>query len=321
MRLSALEGLQRGILSLRANWELIFLVWVQTALMLLLSLAALLPFYLVLDVRLPALDAAPEESASWFLDSLTRIHSELDSLAFWLAVVSSSAILLAMLACYSFFQAGVFGVLTTADRQAPPGGRTETAWFRTYSWVEFQGRGGRQLWRFFWLINLMFLFWLVWVVFASVAAVAGVLVTGGAGLSAGLAVGCASILPLGFLFVLLFFWSLFGEADIADSDCSAWDGLRGGLRVLVRRLGAVFLLFVLMAFASVAIGMVFLVLSFPLSTGLVPHGALQLTATLFLQALQWLAAGVVQLTIVGAVVAILRNERALESEAHARSAP
>ena len=312
MRLGAVEGLQRSILILRANWELIPLVWLQTVLAVALSLGSLVPFYFVLDVRLPDVSATPEESTAWLLDSLQHVSEQVASPAFWLAVVSSSAVALALFACYSFFQAGVFGVLTTADRQAPADGRGEAAWFRTYSWAEFQGRGGRHLWPFFWLFNLVLLFWLLLLLLTSLAFVIAALAAGGGGLGAGLAIGCASLFPLGFLFILLLFWSLFAQAVVAADDCGAWRGLKVGLRIMVRRLGAVVLLFVVMAFVSLAIAMVFLVLSLPLGGGWLADGSLGVVATLVLQGVQWFVTGLLQLLIAGAVVTVLRAERAVE---------
>jgi hypothetical protein len=311
-RLGALDGLQRGILNLKANWELIPLVWVQTILGAALSLAALLPFYLTLDIEAPAADMTPDEVGAWLIGLGAELESRLDSPALWLAVASSSAVLLALLACYSFFQAGALGILATGDRQAPHGRPTPAAWFRTYSWAEFQGRGGMHLWRFFWLFNLVLLFWLGWALLGALALATSALVASGAGLPAGLAVGCAAFFPLAFLLVVLFFWAVFGQALVADTGCGAWAGLRRALGLVVRRLGAVTLLFVLMVVASVTLGMFFVALSLPLSSGLLPVGGVETAATLALQLFQWLAGSVVQLALVAAVVAIVRAETSLE---------
>ncbi len=313
VRLGALDGLQRGILSLRANWELILLVWLQTILIAALGALSLLPFGLVLELRAPAPDFDPEEGAAWLLDSLTRIVEGAGTPAFWLAFAAATAIGVAALICYSFFQAGVVGVFAAADRQAPPGRPTQAAWFRTYSWAEFQGRGGRHLWRFFWLFILVLLFWLIWSLLATLALAAVGVVGGSAGVPAGFAVGCAAFLPLLFLVVVLFYWMLFAQAVVADRERGAWQGMRIGLRLLVRRLGAVTLLFVVMVVAGVSMGMLFLVVSLPLGVGLAPSGV-ELALTIVLQLLQWLVSAVLQLVLLGAVVAIVRSEQAVQAE-------
>jgi hypothetical protein len=316
-RLGAVGGLGRSLLMVRANWELIALAWLQTALAVVLFLASLAPFYFALDLRLPPMSGTPDEASAWVTEAVGRTLERLDSPAFWLAVLSSSAVAVALVACYSFFQAGAFGVLTTADRQAPGEGRAGVAWFRTYTWTEFQGRGGRHLWRFFWLFNLVLLLWLAWLLLAMLAIVASALAAEGGGLGAALGIGCAAVFPLGFLFVLLVFWALFAQADIAATDSGPWKSLRGALRLLTRRLGAVALLFLVFAVASVAVTMLSLAVSLPLSSGLLVAGGVRTVATLLLQGAQWLVAGALQLTIAGAVVAIARDERERERLEHA----
>ena len=306
---------------MRANWEMIFLVWLRTVLMLALSSAALLPLFLVLDLDPLPLTATLDEGAGWFFDAFVRVEDQLYAPAFWLAVLSSSATLTAVLLCYSFVQAGVFGVLSTADRQAPHSRLTESTWFRTFSWVEFQGRGGRHMWRFFWLFNLVCVVWLGWALLAVLALAATGVVAGSAGPAAGLAMGCAAVFPLGFLCFVSFFWSLCAQAAIADDDCGVREAAMVGLRFVVRRLGAVTLLFLVMLVPFVSMAMVFLVLSVSLSAGLVSSGGLQLAATAVLQAAQWLVTGVIQLTLSGAIVAIWRGEKALEAGDSALAAP
>ena len=300
----------------RANWELIPLAVLQTAALTGLGIASLLPFYFVLDVEALDLYAGPEAGAAWVSELTARLYERLGSPALWLAVLSSAAVLVAALACYSFFQAGIFGVLTTADRQAPRSASGHAAWFRTYSWAEFQGRGGRDLWRFFWLFHLVLLLGLAWSLLAALALVAAGVVAGSGGFGAGVAVGCAAVLPLGFLLVLLTFCALFSQAVVAGGDRSAWFAVRAGLRLATRRLGAVALLFAVALSAYFAVAMFFLVLSLPLGGGLLAAGGARMAATLVLQAAQWSVTALLQLVVAAAVVVVVGGERRVEGAGH-----
>lgn len=315
MRLGALDSLQRGFENLRANWQLIFLVWLLTALNLLLGIAALLPFYFVLDLDAPSLDAAPGELESWTLETIEHLLAQLSEPAFWVAVVSSSLVCMALLALTSFFQAGVYGVLVAGDRQAPAG-RTAVPVeaFRVYSWREFQARGGRHLWSYFWLYNLMLVGWLLWVGLVVLVIAAMGLVADQAGVGAGLAIGCAAVVPLGFLFFLSIVWILLAQVEISAHDAGPWTALRRSIGVVVRRLPAVVLLFLLFAVASVVVTFVFLMVSLPLNAGLAFLPALRRILGLGLQAVQWLVSAAVQVALAATVVALYRAEIAYRSE-------
>lgn len=315
MRLGALDSLQRGFENLRANRQLIFLVWLLTALNLLLGIAALLPFYFVLDLDAPSLDAAPGELESWTLETIEHLLAQLSEPAFWLALVSSSLVCMALLALTSFFQAGVYGVLVAGDRQAPAG-RTAVPVeaFRVYSWREFQARGGRHLWSYFWLYNLMLVGWLLWVGLVVLVIAAMGLVADQAGVGAGLAIGCAAVVPLGFLFFLSIFWILLAQVEISAHDAGPWTALRRSIGVVVRRLPAVVLLFLLFAVASVVVTFVFLMVSLPLNAGLAFLPALRRILGLGLQAVQWLVSAAVQVALAATVVALYRAEIAYRSE-------
>lgn len=311
MRLGALGSLQRGFENLRANWQLILVIWLQTALNLGLGLVALLPFFFVLDLEAPPLEAAPAVVNAWMLDTIEHLAAQLAEPAFWLALVSSSAVCLALLALTGFFQAGIYGVLVEGDRRVPPDRRdAEVSGFRAFSWREFQSRGGRHLWAYFWLYNLILLGWLLWVLLGALVVVAMGLVGQQAGLAAGLAIGCAAVLPMAFLLVLAFFWVAVGQVEISTHDAGPWTALKRSLPVLVRRLPAVTLLFLLFAVTAIGVGMVFLMLSLPLNAGLAFAPALRRVFGLGLQAVQWLASGVVQLVLAATLVALYRGETA-----------
>ncbi|MDX1643828.1 MAG: hypothetical protein R3244_05660 [Thermoanaerobaculia bacterium] len=315
MRLGALDSLQRGFENLRANWQVIFVLWLATVLNLLLGIAALLPFYFVLDLDAPLFDAAPGAIEAWILETIEHLLAQLSEPAFWLALLSSSLVCLALLVLTSFFQAGVYGILVAGDRQAPAGrSAVPVEAFRVYSWREFQARGGRHLWSYFWLYNLMFVGWLAWVGLVVLVIAATGLVAEQAGGGAGLAIGCAAVMPLGFLLFLSIFWIVLAQVEISAHDAGPWTALRRSIGVVVRRLPAVVLLFLLFAAASVVLTVVFLMVSLPLNAGLSFLPAVRRIVGLGLQAVQWLVSAAVQVAMAAAMVALYRAEIAYRSE-------
>lgn len=312
MRLGAFDSLQRGLDNLRANWQLVLAIWLQTALTLALSVVALLPFYFVLDLELPSLETAPEELAAWTVGTIERLADQLVEPAFWLAFLSSSLVFLAALVCYSFFQAGAYGVLVAGDRRAGVE-RGSSPRFAVFSWAEFQARGGRHLWRYFWLYHLVLAIFLLWSLLCALIAGAAGLVAGRAGAGAGLAIGCAAVLPLGFLLFLVIFWTLLAQIEISARDAGAWRALRRSLGILVRRLPAVVLLFLLFGVAIVAISVVFVMVSLPLNAGLALFPTARRILGLGLQGVQWLVNGAIQLALAATLVALYRSEVAREA--------
>lgn len=312
MRPGALGSLQRGVLNLRANRELIALIWLQRFLLVVLSLVSLLPFYWVLDLRLPGSDRQPEEYLDWAVQTVEGLVDQAATPTFWMAVVASSAVLTLVLFVYSFFEAGAFGLLAAGERRAPDDrpGEPAAANFRSFTWSSFQADGGAYLWRFFWLLNLMLLFWTIWLLLGSVAAVTSGLTAAAAGPGAALALGCLSVLPLTFVALVLVFWGWFSQAEIVWRDCGVWTGLLGGLRLTTRRLGTVTGLSVVLIVVVIASAVMFLLLTLTLETALASFAGVRIALVWSLQALQWLVGAVIHLTFVAAIVALARSGRA-----------
>ncbi|HXO20538.1 MAG TPA: hypothetical protein VOA87_11520, partial [Thermoanaerobaculia bacterium] len=192
MRLSAIDCLRRGFTSLRANWELVVVRWISGMVLAAFLLLGLVFPLLILGVDLfRATEGDPEDAQRLAVDILSRLGALtpalLSSLVGTLALWTFACVL------YCWVQAGIFGVLVAADRQAPsvlPPGRALHGWFRTFNRKDFFGWGGRYLGRFFGLLNLfgalalgLALLALVWIVFI----IAGAKRWGGA---ASLGIGC-----------------------------------------------------------------------------------------------------------------------------------
>ncbi len=300
MRLSAAGCLRRGWTNLSANWELVLLQWLQSfAVMTLMALGAFLSL-LIVGANLPRTDWST-------LHELQRQVSRL-SPALLLALAALLAAWLSSLLLHCYFQAGTFGILTAADRQALPGARRDRDFFRTFSLRDFLGWGGRYVWRFFGVIAVfgVLLFGLggaalLWLLSTAVGG-------GQWGWGAAAGIGFGGALPLGFLALVTGFWFHLAQADLARDGSGVRAASRRGLAVLGRRLGAVIALFLLTLVATLALAALF----FPLATAadsLLAGAPLPRTLVRFLLILlQSLPNTLLATLLAGALVALVRSE-------------
>jgi hypothetical protein len=307
VRLSALDCLRRGWTNLSANWELVLLQWLEWLLLtLLMALGLFLPL-LILGANLMG-----EGSAARRAEALARRLADL-SPALLLALVAMLAVWLASLLLHCYFQAGAYGVLASADRQALPGPRRRREFFRTFSLRDFLGWGGLYMWRFLGVLLLFgvltFLLGgavLLWMIFLGVWGAQW-------GSPAALGIGCGGALPVGFLALVLGLWVHLAQADLARDGSSVRAASRRGIAVLGRRLGTVTALFLVTLVAALALAIVF----FPLGAAAdaLLSGAPQ-TRTLvrfLLFLLQSLPNTLLAMVLAGALVALVRSETPSES--------
>jgi hypothetical protein len=311
MRLSAVDCLRRGWGSLMANWELVVLQWLQSIVVTLLFLLGVLVPILVLGLGTDLLRrSAP---------SLEELVVELFNFS-WplvLALLAALAIWTVAFLVHCYFQAGTYGILVTADRQALPGAPRDRRLFRTFSLQDFLGWGGRYVWRFFWFINLfcvlvslVFLLAVLWVIFIA---------QGGQrwGQSAALGIGCGGALPLAFLALVLGLWFSVAQADLAREESGVRTASKVGLSVLGHRLGAVVLLFLLVLTAAVALSISFLPLSVGVDLALPDAPLARAVVHVLLILLQGLPSALLMLALAAALVALVRSE--LQDPMHVRS--
>jgi len=303
MRLSAADCLRRGWTNLAANWELVLLQWLQSLLVLvLMALGLLLP---VVTLGADALGAG--RSASRVLQVAMARLGKL-SPPVLLAGVAMLAVWLLSVLVHSWFQAGTYGVLTSAERQALPGRRRPLLLFRTFSLRDFSGWGALYLGRFF---RLLVFFWalalplavavLVWLISLGVGGEVW-------GKPAVLGMALGGLLPLGFLFLVAGLWSHVAQADLAREGSGARAAARRGLTVLGRRLGAVFLLVFCLVGAGLALAFLFLPVS--IVPEILLSGAPKLRAfvlvVLFL--LQGIPGALLTMVLASSLVALVRGE-------------
>lgn len=307
MRLSAFDCLRRGWTNLAANWELVLMQWLEWALLAALMALGLFFPLLIMGANLMATGNAARQAAA-----AARRLADL-SPALLLALIAMLAVWLASLLLHSYFQAGAYGVLAAADRQALPGPRRSKEFFRTFSLRDFLGWGGLYMWRFFGVLLLFGLFAfllggavLLWLLFLGVGGVQW-------GSPAALGIGCGGALPMGFLALVLGLWLPLAQADLARDGSSVRAASRRGIAVLGRRLGTVIALFLLALLAVLALAIVF----FPLGTAAdsllsgAPLARELVRFLLFL--LQSLPNTLLAMVLAGALVALVRSETPSES--------
>jgi len=302
MRLSALDCLRRGWTNLSANWELVLLQWLEWLLLTLLMALGVFLSLLILGASLLG-----EGSAAHRAEALARRLSDL-SPALALALVAMLAVWLASLFLHSYFQAGAYGVLASADRQALPGPRRSKEFFRTFSLRDFLGWGGLYVWRY---VGVLLLFGvltfllggavLLWLLFLGV---------GGAewGSPAALGIGCGGALPMGFLALVLGLWVHLAQADLAREGSSVRAASRRGIAVLGQRLGTVIALFLLTLAAAFVLAVVFFPLGAAADSLLSGAPLMRALVRFLLLLLQSLPNTLLAMVLAGALVALVRSE-------------
>jgi hypothetical protein len=314
MRLSAVGCLRRGWTNLAANWELVLLQWLQSFAVTALMAFGVLLSLLILGANLLRMGSGRELGA--WLSGLVEL-----SPALLLALAALMAVGLASLLLYCFFQAGTYGVLTAADRQALPGPRRQRDFFRTFTLRDFRGWGGRYVWRYF---GVALLFGILLFGLAGVALLwLGLAVAGGGewGSPAAVAIVCGGALPMGFLALVAGLGFHLAQADLAREASGVRASWRRGLGVLGRRLGAVTGLFLLVAAAVLGLTALFLPLSSAADALLSGAPGMRALVQLLLVLLQSLPNTLLVTLFAGALVALVRSETRSETPPEIRSNP
>jgi len=230
--------LAAGWQSLRNRRPLVALLWLETFLVVVLTLGGLaLPLAVVGFEPARALGAADvqgiQEWVLWLAEDAEWTDFVPGSTALVAALVGLGVLWTAALFVYCWFQAGLYGVLVeeaSGDTAGGPAG---------FGFRRFADHGRRHLWRFFGLLHLFVLYstgvmflwlWVVWL------AVWGWAVWGDLAL---LGIGCGGMVPIGFFTALLALWFLLARADVARPESGVRRAQRRGWIVLRRRPGAV----------------------------------------------------------------------------------
>ncbi|HKV07762.1 MAG TPA: hypothetical protein VJ725_06480 [Thermoanaerobaculia bacterium] len=301
MRLSALDCLRRGFRNLSANWELVLLQWLQSL---------LVPALLFLGIAAPVAILAGPGAFGRKGPVLGRAFSRIaeDPPILLLSLVAALALWLLAYVVYCYFQAGTYGVLWTADRQALPGPPKSPLLFRTFSVRDFFGWGGRYVGRY--LRFFLFACLLAALAFGGIVLWIASIAEGGQawGAGAALGIGCGGIFPLGFLALVFSFWFSVAQADLAREGSSVGAASRLGLSVLGRRLGAVLFLFFVFLLVAAALAFAFFLISIVVDLLLSGAPAMRAVTQLLLLFAQGIPNALLAVALGAALVALVRSE-------------
>jgi hypothetical protein len=310
MNLSAVDAIRRGLVNLRANWELLLLQILQVLLVSVLIVVGFLPPLAVLGFNeLEMLDPASQDwtvVANSFAEMVARGREA------WLLLLASlvltSAIWLMATLVYCYFQGGIFGVLVAGDRQAPAGRPRGWPWFRTFTVGTFRGWAARYLWRYFWLLNLFLVLSTVWLLLPLVLVLVATWGEAKWGGAAALGIGCGGAIPVIFSVLVLAFWSQLAQADLARETSGVWIATRRGLHILGRRLGAVFVLGVMLVSVMMTVTISGAVVSAFLDFASASGSLAQWIGQVLLTFLEWVLTSIVTVAFAAILVSLVRGE-------------
>ena len=163
------------------------------------------------------------------------------------------------------------------------------------------------MWRYFWLLNLLFALYFVWILLTACLIGLTVFAARRWGAPAAFGLGCGGALPLLFGLVVLGLGSNLVQAALPSAGATVWSSLRRGLKVLGDRLGAVILLTILWLLAAITVGIVlataFLVVGFLVGDSPALEMAIGVVTTL----VQWLIGSVWTVAYLAALVALVQH--------------
>jgi hypothetical protein len=310
MRLTAIDCVHRGVLSLRANWQLILVQWLQTLVLVVLTVAGFLPPIVVLGLqKLLPFEGTPEDWSGLFNDILSRVPQDFGGcLPLVLSLVAASLIWLLAFLVYCYFQGGIYGTLAAADRQAAPGHPRGWQWFQTFNFKDFRGWGSRYTWRYFWLVNLIVLVMIIWATLSLGLVGLAFFAAQKWGAMAAFGIGCGGFIPWFFGSLVLVLWSNLAMADLALEDSGVWLAARRSLHTLGRRFWAVLLMLILIVIAGLIGSVVFVPVSIGLDLVLKDQFIVWVIGRAFLTFLQWAWSGAVTVGFAATMVSLVRSE-------------
>ena len=259
MKRNAIDCLRRGFHSTRANWGLIPMKFLGDLVFAVLLIVSFLPPIVVLG-GMALFEGGWSEAAleEWILNLPDELPTMLGPLL--LAVLGSLVLGLLAVVVWGWFQGGLLGVLVAAERQAHPRAQDQPGgwrWFRTFSLRDFSGWGGRYVWRFFWFFHLALTVSLVFVLLLALLALGAVYGNEAWGPGAAVGIGCGGLLPLLFLGLVYALWYTAAQPAVALEGSGPVRGSKLALRVVGRRLGASFLILLVVVVISMVVGMGF----------------------------------------------------------------
>lgn len=237
---TAFDAIGRGFATLRANWQLVPVMWLQQVLVGVLFLLGLAVPVAAIGGEV-GLDEAGAALAAWqpagWAEAAEDLALAIEPIALPLAValVGTAVVWGLAVVVFCWFQGGFYGVLLAAERQALPGPPRDWRLFRTWDRALFLGWARRLVWRYFGFWNLWGLAFLGWLA-AAVLVVLAVRAAAAQWAEVGLAAaGCGGALLLVGSLAVLVGWGIVAPPDLARDGVPVGRSSRRSVAFLVRR--------------------------------------------------------------------------------------
>jgi hypothetical protein len=307
---------QRGLRSLRANWELVPLLVGQSVLTTTLVLAGVFLLLTALGVGVVAWLRGlgpdwPQRLSEDLVVGLEATPPALRSLV--LPVIAASLVWTLAFVLYCYLQGGVVGILAKSESQAGAG---IPAWrsFRRFSAAGFDLQGRRLFWRYFWLNHLLGAVLLVWALLAAGLAGLATRFAIGPDPAVGVALGCSGLVPLGLLLFVVALWSMLATVEVARPGSGVWPASRRAVSMLRRRAGSVLLIWLLALCAWLVTGAAFMPFKWGVALVLGDRCLAWLGARGVMALLEILVNGALMVALLATLSALVGQRPAVEAE-------
>lgn len=215
---------------------------------------------------------------------------------------------------YCYLQGGVVGILAEGEMAAGaglPGWRS----FRRFSVVAFDLQGRRLFWPYFWFNHLLGGVLLVWMLPVLVLVAVAVNLAMGQAPTAGVAIGCLGMVPLGLLLFAVALWSMLATVEVARPESGVWEASRRALGALRHRLGAVLVIWLLAVAGWMMLGAAFAPLKWGVAIAARDQFSLWLGARGVLLLAETLVSGALVVGLIATLAALIGLRPTLDREA------
>ena len=292
-----------------ANWELVLVQFVQTVLVSLLMVAGVVPLILAIGVGSIRAIGADFESGGPPAEAVDDLLATLAESTGPLLLATIVALIVWAIAMFvlAYFQAGVFGVLAAADRRAPLP-TAPRAEFRVFSLSRLRGAADDHVWRFFWLLNLMMAAASLPLAIFGGAVLLGAWLVATESVSAAVATGCLGLVLVVVLSFVVSLWWQLSMAVVAAGPAGLGAAIGWGLKILLRRLGAVLVLVLLAMVVGMTMAVVFVPLGIVLDVAVRDSFVGYVLTQIVMTVIQSLMSGCLSVAFAAALVALVRGE-------------
>jgi hypothetical protein len=180
---------------------------------------------------------------------------------------------------------------------SPPGWRA----FRCFSGAFFDLQGRRLFWRYFWLNHLVAAVTLFWMLLLLGLIALSVGLATGPDTTAGVAIGCFGLVPLGLLLLAIAVWSMLAIVEVGRPGAGVWSASRWALDDMRRR----FVPLLVVCLLAAAGGMIISAAFVPLEWGVAIVAGDRISIWLGARGVLMLAKSLAGLTLVVALIATL----------------